>query len=100
MCSLFTVLADGVVQVVVALGMPAALTLPVQPCLSNATAEPVLQLDKALPCCAQSWASPSWAHIPAHLCPIPREVPRAGLPWCPVAALLMAGVVGWAHTDP
>lgn len=59
MCSLFIVLADGVVQVVVTLGVAAALTVSAQPCLSNATAESGLQLSTALPCCAQSWTTPS-----------------------------------------
>lgn len=50
MHSLCTVLADGDMQVVVALGVPAALSVPAQPCLNSATAEPGLQLTTALPC--------------------------------------------------
>lgn len=92
MCSSFTVLADGVVQVVVALGEPAALTAPAQ-----VVPQQSLVFSSMQPCPA----------VPSHgltsqliLVPSPGRWPGLGVPWCPVAALPVAGVVGWVHTDP
>lgn len=82
MRSLCTVLADGDVQVVVALGVPAALSVPAQPCLNNATAEPRLQLTTALPCPALPSNGPHQAGPTSQLIVVPSpgrcSVPRTG----------------------
>lgn len=98
---LFTALADGFVQVLMAIGVPPALRVPAQPCPSDATAR--LVSSSLQPCLAQPWAPQSWTHISAHPWPIP--IPRGAqcldliVPWCPPTALLLAGAVGQALTD-
>lgn len=45
---------------------------------------------------------PQQCPCPESACPCPQGHAQClglGLPWCPLAALLLAGVVGWAHGE-
>lgn len=82
-CFLFTVLSDGVVQVVVALGVPAAFTVPAQPCLCNVTAQSGLQLNTALPCMPSHGPLQAGPTSQLIIVPPPGRCPELGVSWCP-----------------